>query len=126
MYVSGQINTTNPRAKLRSLDEIELICRRVLVAGAIPVAPAAWFVDMKRDPRLPKTAEWWVENIHRPFMEDCEVFCYSPILTGMQHRVFALEKDLWKEIHPSAPVVPAKTIMDFLLSEAANGLQRVC
>jgi len=120
VYVTGMINRTNARAKLRSLDEIELVCRRVLVTGAVPYAPAAWFVNMERDPRLVKTPDWWVSKVYRPFMEECDVFCFTPSLAGMKNRTFALEQELWKKLHPAKPVVPAKTIMDFLLSEGSK------
>ena len=84
------------------------------------MAPSAWFVNIDRDPRLPKTPEWWVENIFKPFMATCQIFCFIPQLIGVKKKLPAMEQEAWKVVNPSGPVVPADRIMDFLSNESVK------
>lgn len=114
VYVSGQVNKTNPKALLRSIDEMERVCKRILIAGAIPVAPSIWFLRMQQDPRLVKDVEWWACNVHASFMKECDIFCFTPTLVGLAGEMMRFERDAWKKAVPKGPMVPADSIMNFL------------
>ena len=120
VYLSGQINRTNPRTLQRSKEEINLIARRICLGRAVPVAPALWFLGYERDPRLPKEPSWWVENVFKEFMATCDIFCYKPSLTGVKDAVSTLEHELWRTLFPGRPQVSSDVILDFLLSKHAE------
>ena|GEM_PF-2046189 len=116
VYLIAQMNTVSRHTIKRSKEEFNLICRRILKGGGIPISPSLWYVDYNKDPRLRKELSWWVNEVYAPLMKDCPVLCYKPNLIGIDPTTVEAEKETWKELNPLGSMVSSDVILDFLLN----------
>lgn len=115
VYVTGPYESRNHAVVTKHRTDLELICRRVIVAKMIPICPTLFYVDFLKDPRLPKDIKWWIDNIFLVLMRDCSVFCYIPDLAGTLCERMQYEKEKWRELGRNKFVV-AERVLNVLLN----------
>jgi len=115
VYITGPYEATNPTAKAHNIQNLSLVCRRVLVTGHIPICPVLSAMDWKKDPRLAKEDLWWVEQYFKPLMKKCSAFCYVRSPAGYQPERIDLEKAAWKEVG-NGKFILSDFILDYLLN----------
>ena len=93
------------------------MCRRILVANCIPVAPAAWFVNIDNVCFMPMSMVCGLVRGYASLKIECLFFCCIPTLIGVRDVMARLEREVWGEVNPAGPVVPSDTILDYLLNE---------
>lgn len=98
VYVTGPLEGATPQVMKNHRTNLDLVCRRILIAGDVPICPILFTHDWQKDPRFSKKLEWWIDNVFKIYMIDCEIFCYVPTLVGVKSDRMELEKNLWKVI----------------------------
>lgn len=117
-----QINKASERTIRRSVEEANLISRRIILGGGIPIVPSIWYLGYSKDPRIRHTKDWWVKQISGAFMESCDVLCTKPNLVGVATDIIDLEKALWKKLCFGKPEITSDAILDFLLNYNVKGI----
>lgn len=115
VYVTGPHEASNPIAQDRNRQNLSLVCRRVLLAGHVPICPTLLSLDWKKDPRISNFESWWAQNFYKPLMAKCSVFCYIMSPAGYRPERIELEKEVWREVGDGKFIL-ADFILDHLLN----------
>lgn len=116
IYVTGHITDISPKTIQKDLDQLHLICRRIIVTKNIPICPTILYHNYPNDPRFTKDPAWWVENLYLPHLHTCDLFCYIPTPATIKSVKCELEKDLWMSHKQSRPI-DSGVIFEYLLNE---------
>ena len=114
VYVTGPYEAGNSRALRKNRSRLELVCRRVIIAGHVPICPVLMCGEW-RDPRIPRDITWWVRRIYKPIMEDCKIFCMMPMPAGVRSERVKLERAAWREVGDGRFIM-SEVIVDYLLN----------
>lgn len=115
VYVTGPLEGIFPQQVKNNMTNLQLICRRVLVAKDIPICPTLMTWDWRKDPRFPKEINWWIDLIFKELMKDCVIFCYIPDFAGVLTQRVEIEKELWRTLGTGKFII-ADRIVDYLLN----------
>jgi hypothetical protein len=116
VYVTGPCESDNEITKRRNKEQLEFVCRRVLVANHIPICPILFYGEFPKDPRLYSNSGWWVEKVFRPLMEICTYFCLITTRIDHSNERIMMEKSLWAEVG-SGKIIVEEKILPFLLGD---------
>ncbi|HPJ76324.1 MAG TPA: hypothetical protein PLS36_05755 [Clostridia bacterium] len=120
IYVTGPFEGLNEYAKKANITQLDLVCRRVIVAKHIPLCPILFYGAWMKDPRFYSQSAWWVDNIFKPIMLQCNYFCYIPPYAGVRNERLEYEKDIWKTLNRTRMII-ADRLIKYFNEDVDNG-----